>query len=1057
MDPKNLSNSSYGRGYGYQLRCVGGMLERVAFHLEGGGWRLLRGRLKRRMLHSAFWTHGAGELDLSAAGLFGFGLSGTDPEVTGRRHDGAVVGSRRGTSHDAARGNGARFSAEIQLDFLYPWKTLAFLRHLTIPLARDDRETMLSRAALSRACKRLYSSKSPGKGPREPRDPKLVAVPLCISMDEDNVPIATGFATFDGFKAAGIRGAFDSLWYHYVAERNDGDRGVKRERRSWAIAYLEQSTRDEDKERIVAIVQDVAPEERLLDDYQSATDSLMALKYPQNVLAFLQDIVSHSGYPLVGYKKFMFYCIQEGLWDIAGAALKIAEQRPSRLDLRTLPPDKMCEFRQKILDFAGTVEKNSDSEHIAQELLFVVMGSFRSKDDMKEFWKVWDFARSRGLVRQAGAYAIALVQLYRQRNFTEAVKLYREFRELPDARPSAKIFNGILRAFRNLLDFRGMQMVVDDWFALGSQPDKQAYYLLMTEMARHGETRVVKEMLDQFLQRFEPQELLPFISVMQAHTKRGELEEVVKFFDEIPKFGLVQDVSCYNVLINAYRKAEDVDGALERVQQMIKAGIPPDKYTYGTLMALASSRGDVENTKRYFDLAVDSGVRPTEPMYLAMISAYVAIGDIENAEAVLQSVQWLTPKINSTAIWNEVFSFYAWMCDPEKLSSCYRRMREAKVPFDEYTYGVLMHSLCLIGKVEAAEQVLGVLGSEGMTPNSVHYAIIMVAHMREMDLSKVWAVFNKMLEEGIQPTFTTQAVLLQASAFADHAKWRHSGGALFLDSAERILAQVTANLDVLDLLSMDPVKSATPPWLFAPLVSIYGKEGSYQRAQDIFQRFLDISEAQKPGGTHPSMILYVALMNAHMKAHNTQAVLVVWEQVKYLAAKLAKPADEGPSEKRALWSRRHMLCKPLSILIQALTRAGDLEPISKAVSELAKAGYELDNANWNNYIQAALRCGNPMVAMEVFERKLMPGWASRERGSSPEFSRFYPFLRTFDSLATVLKDLDNLMRGGDQEAAEMLKKLEVSFPRTWAATVALGDLEERVERELSYRSSQQGR
>ncbi|PWW76419.1 TPR-like protein [Tuber magnatum] len=1001
-----------------------------------------------------------GELGIGPVNTLGFGFGGV--EVDSGREDSGEFGDIGGIGtkrQDVGGTKGTRLPADIQLDFLYPSKTLAFLRRFTLPSSRDEREILALRTALQHGCKRLYSSKSSnGNGPNGNRNGNQNSCLLRLSyMLNEALPVDPHFATLPELRGNSEKDWRDSAWYHYSTERKGGTRSERIDRRTWVVNYLSKSARDIDKKRIVAILLDLPYEERTKADYNVALKALLEMGYLRDAVAILRDQVENSPRPPVGFVEVMAYCIRGNLWDVVAETLKLDNEASSDESSHHLATILQCMGNieeDQIMKFAGSA-KGSDDERLAQELMAGLLQVFFHSGRLEKFWKVWELGRSQGLFTgNQDAYTLALVQLYREKRDADAVKTYLEYREIPVIKPNSGLFNGALRAFRNLLDFRGMQMVFDDWFTAGSQPDKQAYYLLMAEMARHGEAGVVRELLDQFLERFDPEELLPFNSLMFAHARRGELGEVVKCFDAIPKFGFVPDNYSFNILINAYAKAQDVDGALQRVQEMIGAELAPDTYTYGVLMTLAANRGDVENTQRYFDLALDSGVEPTEPMHLALMTSYVAVSDLESAEDILGSLVRAEPRKDTTVLWNELLSGYAVLCNPEKLSTTYHKMREAAVPFDQYTYAILMHALCLIGKVEAAEKVLGSLEAEGIKPNSVHYATIMVAHMRNMDLAQVWATFNKMVGCGVNPTFTTQAVLLQASAFAEHARWRSTGGALFLDSAEGILAQVTENLDVLDLTSSDSTKSATPPWLFAPLVSIYGKEGSYLRSEEVYHRFLEISEAQKPGGTIPSIKLYIAIMNTHMKARNTEAVKMIWEQVRHLADKLARPSDNNPFQREVLWSRRHLLCQPLSILTQSLAHSGELETLVKTVADLEKSGYELDNVNWNDFSQAAILCQDLDLAMKTFETKLMPGWIAR-RGQRPasETPSVYPFSRTFDALATALKDLDNAMRNGSQEAEERIGELQGAYPHTWEATTNLRYLESRIESEIAFRMS----
>lgn len=1051
------SHSIFLYGYVYQLGCSRGMLERVALRLETCGRRLLRGQLKKRMLHSAFWVHGAGELDLSSAAFFGFGLSGGSKGLEGYEEE-SVEG---GWEKDYSRGRGGAVKDSVRLEFLYPKKTLAFLRYLSASSRRDDHEISLPGKVFSHACKRLYTTGR--KGPRpEVRFPEAEKEP---EPDDQ-------FISLPHLRSSGKHSMFDAAWYHYLQEKDDGNRLSQKGQRNWVLSYLENSDRRIDKERIVTMFQWVPFSKRMPDEYRNIVHTLLDLDMLEAAFLVLENNVSQSySSKYAGFERFIAHCIGHN-WDMAVKAWELLEGCPpdhyNTLDTHMVA-NLVPNFKEKFLDMVETKRGAPSEQRFVQELLRGALVALTrtglSERESTEYQPFWDAMQSLGMKLLADDYEAILFHLYRHHNFTQATDLYLEYRNFPGCRPNNSVLNAALRAFREQSNYRGMQMVFDDWFAFGSQPDQQAYYIIMREMARHGEAPIVRELVDQFFDRFRVENILPFNHLMQAHTVRGELDEVVKVFHMVREKGLQPDTVCFNIMINAHAKAFDVDGAFQWIQEMTATGLKPDVYTYTTLISMASERGDVENTQRMFNEAQEAGFEPNYMMYAALIQAHVEVGDIGTAESIVERVEEQranTPNAASTTqLWNNLLTGYAWKEDSDKLNEAYHRMREARVPFDEYTYGILMHSLCLVGKVEAAENILRVLREEGFQPNEIHYSIIMVGYMRRRDLGKVWDTFRDMSAQKVSPYSTSLAVLIEASAFVEHAKWRLRGGTLFLESAEEILAEVSSKTDVLDLISMDPVKAATPPWIFTPLVSIYGKEGLYQHATDMFEAFLNLSEAQRPGGTKPSLKMYIALMNAHMGAGNIEGVRSVWEYCKRLARKLAIPVADPLQQSTILWSQRHSLCIPFTIFIKAMAKADDLHSIDVELHALIKAGYEFDNNLWNAYVQAFTIVGDLSRAFIVCESKLMPGWPARksyyhiqESELKGEFPIFYPFIRTLEALTAELRQIENKMREGNRVASGMLKEYERLYPRSFEACENLLDKESRIAKEIAHRVGQ---
>ncbi|KAL1635890.1 hypothetical protein SLS58_010058 [Diplodia intermedia] len=168
------------------------MLERASLCLESGGRHLLRGPKShlrsRRTLHSSFWHHGAGDLDLPA---WWASVLQPSPASDSQPHD-PPEESGRNAARQAAAQDG------LFLDFLYPAKTLALMHHLSGSgwegwQARQARVATAGRA-------RHYSSntKGPGNNPNAsapPPDEDLATDPETPSSDAgledpgvDNVP-----------------------------------------------------------------------------------------------------------------------------------------------------------------------------------------------------------------------------------------------------------------------------------------------------------------------------------------------------------------------------------------------------------------------------------------------------------------------------------------------------------------------------------------------------------------------------------------------------------------------------------------------------------------------------------------------------------------------------------------------------------------------------------------------------------------------------------------------------------------------------------------------------
>ena len=127
------------------------MLERATGCIENGGRRLLRLTSKysrpRRSLHSAFWCHGAGDIDLPS---WWISLLQQPPPETVARSQSIVDTAKKCLSAGLLEGG--------FLDFLYPAKTLTLIHKLAV---RDANQLNIRSKSLSKQSNiRAYTSEA---------------------------------------------------------------------------------------------------------------------------------------------------------------------------------------------------------------------------------------------------------------------------------------------------------------------------------------------------------------------------------------------------------------------------------------------------------------------------------------------------------------------------------------------------------------------------------------------------------------------------------------------------------------------------------------------------------------------------------------------------------------------------------------------------------------------------------------------------------------------------------------------------------------------------------
>ncbi|KAL5113987.1 hypothetical protein ACEQ8H_008133 [Pleosporales sp. CAS-2024a] len=255
---------------------------------------------------------------------------------------------------------------------------------------------------------------------------------------------------------------------------------------------------------------------------------------------------------------------------------------------------------------------------------------------------------------------------------------------------------------------------------------------------------------------------LPF-----ACARRADIGGTIAQFKRIrDEFGFVQDTACWNTLLLAYVRADDLDGALDCFNIMLANDVIPDLVSYGTLLDLCAKRGDVESFESLFTKAEQSGIDLTHDVRArsGYVQVFLNAGDAEAADAIAQGMlrNWKAGALTGYALthtWNILIQHHALNRDITGARERYREMVDNGIPLDSWTYGSLMRALVEVKQTNAAYRILTkTMPMKSIHAYGLHYAIVMTGFLREGggQLDRAIEVYKRMKEQGITQTFSSQ-------------------------------------------------------------------------------------------------------------------------------------------------------------------------------------------------------------------------------------------------------------------------------------------------------------
>lgn len=1050
------------------------------------------------MLHSGFWVHGAGELDLASAAASWFG-GATGGECYGEDHPSTA---RNATQQSSSQSNAtSRRTDLIQLDFLYPSGALTFLRHFgrviprrdgsqVFPLGRGKRDysssTQVPEDGLG-VPKSVKPSESKKPPPLEPMPDLLPTVPEPGLRRPDGDP----FNRIGDIRDSKENGHYESCWYHYwhmCVPTNPTNRLIWRH---FLIRYLLHSRHKHETIRIMSLIRSIPQREWTAMEYESLVRCYLRLDMPRRALEVLRDNVTKKRASRdSGFEVFMRHYIlrkQFHLVEEAWTILRGLDESPGMqkwptgdraLDLNTVAmpsmrePELFGQFFDACIEYAKSVpEKKYTCFDLRDELAeALVKGCLRYITRTEapwsgDYWEIaWLFIRKRNKwisVKRDWERVIHYLAAHRQD--AAATWRYKRYRIREPKAVPVSLMNRVLKCFARMEDYDGMWMLWDDIYLISDarRPNEESYSVLMAALARRGQAADVRLLLQDFESQFGLSQPIHFSHIMQAYVERGEIRGALDWFDRMKELGVKPDTISYNIIINGFRRVGDVDAAAARVQDLLAEGLTPDHSTYNILLRICADRGDVTGAENLFELIKKSGIEVDAYTYEAMVSVYCAVGDMQKAEAILDQIVGMQFQNSVSPIWNTVMSKYLEDGNQERVNQLMAVMHQHKIPFDYYTYGIVMHSLCLADKIDVAEETLTFMKESGFKINTDKFVILMVGYLSKGDYASVWETFKRMIDSGLRADFKTLAVLLKSYAHAEKQEFDGvEGNEVFLSATENILDGLSQQ--DLNLGSFDHHKSSTPAWLFTPVINVYYHKSAWERAIAIFERFLGISKNEEYG-VSPNIQMYGSMMRVFLAGGDIEAAKQMWYGLKAASIYKHKAVDINQSTQRKIVEvYENDIADGLSTIIRALVKVGDYETIDNEVQDIQQLGYTLDNVNWNDYVQAMVLAGRTLEAAVTCEKNLMSRWREVRlyfmyqdplmRGEDlKEMPAVRPFLRTIESLATELRSLQTARQAGNEKAKQLLIAIYRDAPTVWEACDGLEDLDERINKELYFR------
>ncbi|KAL9576913.1 MAG: hypothetical protein Q9212_006724 [Teloschistes hypoglaucus] len=1011
--------------------------KRAATCLENGGKHILhipkKPFRKYRSLHSTFWSHGAGDINLPAW-WHAFLQVPSDSNHFWASKDSAVALPRK--AFDNA---GLRF-----LDFLYPTQTLAFIHKCV----SENTPTLRRRRRLQI---RAYTS-SADTSPDEPSSKHVAADNTSApSAPEDGASGAvTGkvlpdprlklrelLSTEDGSTN------MDQLWRVYQQARqlslplDPGDLNALFEKLNaskWTI----------DHKRTGKLLDSVAPSRRRARHYICAISASLKLDQFKIAMRIHHDAASRIQGSF-GSSLIFLYAILHSHWN---AAIAIWQKFEDNKEVYFGPPDIWDGFdaltltdrmdrargavRHAISPFSTSAITKTAKRQFAWLLVQRTLQVRRTNFECSSQEKMLAAAQR---IQQPGflMYKNAILQTldlaksspaHLERGFQLYRMLRTELKMLPDAElikvflRKAYVFDSLQAMYEALEDYRNTPEGITPW----------AYGPLMSGFARHGDFDTVNQLVQEGINRFGT-EVVPRYAheLLYVCFRRAELDNAIGILESLQeKYNYLPDLQAWEILLRTYSRVGDYDGAMALFEKLVESNMRPESSTYAILMNMFARVGDYDATSILYERATSEGIAINADMLTCLVMAQIRSGKTEEAaetieEALKMGLEVAEDKAahrsgdhTGTRIWNILLTQYAMEGQLDRVSETAKRMQSNKVPFDGYTYAALMRAFILkdLKFIPFAHKIFKHVMPKAQVPaTALHYGILMSGYQAARDYVNVFWLYRRMLTLGLRPTFSVQIPFMKAASAVDKREReqeqeqereqeqeqeqeqqqeqeqlnQHAEGHVDeATRAEKILTQILDSLDPMELAGCgpttghqsNPVNVAFYSSYFPFLLQLYGRQKSFEKIAALYDQFIATTRERNPHlETSLPVELSSAMMVAYTEAGEHEETEKFWHLAFEKASKIACKADADTTQPGwVLYKYRFLLALPLTrymISLQAMSRVDEIEPL---FASLQQAGFQISSPNRNKYIQILVQEGRNLQAFELCERELMDGW-----------------------------------------------------------------------------------
>ncbi|KAL5202897.1 hypothetical protein ABZP36_013849 [Zizania latifolia] len=307
-----------------------------------------------------------------------------------------------------------------------------------------------------------------------------------------------------------------------------------------------------------------------------------------------------------------------------------------------------------------------------------------------------------------------------------------------------------------LHQFAAAYEVVRWMVANGVPPDVVTYSTLISGLCNAGRVPEALGVLDLMLEEGCRPNAHTYTPIMHAYCTSGRIHEAKRLLNTMVASGCAPSTVTYNVLVEALCKVGSFNEVEALFEESSKKEWTPDAITYSSYMNGLCKAGRIDKSFALVNRMLSNGLHPNEVTLNILLDGVCRSSTAWTAKRLLEcstEFGWDANVVNYNTVMTR-------LCDERKwlgVIKLFADMAKKGIVPNSWTFSIVVHSLCKLGKLRKA---LCLLGSGDFVATVVTYNTLIRHLSNTGKANEVCFLLHQMIEEGIAPTDMTYVLVI---------------------------------------------------------------------------------------------------------------------------------------------------------------------------------------------------------------------------------------------------------------------------------------------------------